>query len=155
MSKRMDKSDRKDQMLRLITSRYATAESRDDFKAASLAGEACVSVVWFYRLVGKEFRKLRGSLPGGRGTSETLISKLRKEVKELRAKVRELREEYKASIKGKVSEAIRMIELLDKENRFLRERVADLEKRLNEEKLIVSIGDEGLVASQQQGVNVL
>lgn len=154
MTKRMGKSNRKVQLLQLMTSRHATAESRDDFKAASLAGEACVSIVWFYRLVGKKFRRLRSSLPGGRGTSETLISKLRKEIKELRAKVKELREEYKASIKGKISEAIRMIELLDKENRFLRERVADLEKRLNEEKLIISVGDEDLVVSQQQGINV-
>jgi chromosome segregation ATPase len=137
-----------------MTSRYATAEGQNDFNAASLASEACISVVWFYSMVGKEFRKLRRNLPGGRGSSETFISKLRKEISELQAQVRELREKYEASIKGKVSEAVRMIELLDKENRVLRERVADLEKRLNDEKLIVSIGDEDLIDSQQTGLNV-
>lgn len=144
MSERMIRSDRKDHLLRLITSRHAAAESRDDFKAVSLAGESCVSVVWFYRLVGKEFRKLRASLPLGKGRGEMTVAKLRKEIKDLREQVREWREKYKAGIKGKVTEAIRMIELLDKENRFLRERVVQLEKRLNAEKLIISAGDEDL-----------
>lgn len=137
MRVRMGKEERRDQLLHLLSTRYARARSQADFTAASLACEVNISVVWFYKLVGKQFRKLRGQLPGPVPSDETLIASLRKEIAELRARMRKLKDKYELSIKEKLAGAIRHIELLDKENRMLRETVAVLEKRLAENKLVI------------------
>jgi hypothetical protein len=137
MRERMSKADRRDQLSQVMLTRYGKAQSQADFTAASLAQEAGVSEVWFYVLVGKQFRKLKSNLPGPVTSSETLVAKLRKEVAELRNQLRELKAKYEVSIKEKLAEAIRLIELLDKENRILREKVAALEKRLIDDKLVI------------------
>jgi hypothetical protein len=137
MRERMDKEDRKDQLSRIMLSRYAEAQSQADFTAASLAHDAGVSAVWFYTLVGKQFRKLRAQLPGPILPEETLIAKLRKEIVELHTQLRKLKEKYEVSIKERLAEAIRHIELLDKENRMLRERLKSFEDRLSENKLVI------------------
>jgi regulator of replication initiation timing len=94
--------------------------------------------VWFYKLVGDQFIKLRAGLPGPITSGGTLVTKLRKEVADLRAQLRDLRAKYEASIKEKLAAAIRHIEFLDEENRMLREEVAHLRKRLNESKVVIT-----------------
>jgi len=137
MGLRMTKEDRRDQLLAIIQAKFRIAHTRDDFKADAIAEEAGVSVVWLYELVGEEYIRLRDKLPGG-PSREGLVAGLRREIRELRRKLRELKEGYKTSLRQKLDEAIRHIELLDGENRMLRERVADLEKRLNEGKIVIT-----------------
>ena len=138
MRRRMSKEDRRNQLMHIMRTRHAEAQSQADFIAETLAGEGGVSAVWFYSLVGKQFRKLRAELLGSIPSDETLIAKLRKEIAELHAQLRKLKDKYEVSIKEKLAKAIRHIELLDKENRMLREQVADLEKRLSNYNLVVA-----------------
>jgi hypothetical protein len=134
---RLTRADRVDQLLLILQDRYSEAQSQGDFTARSLSREAGVSVVWFYALVGRQFKVLRSNLKGPILSDESLVNKLRREVERLRNKSKELKAKYEASLKEKLFEAIRHIELLDGENRLLRERVARLEKRLDDCKLIV------------------
>lgn len=137
MSARPGKEDTKDHLSSILQRRFAHAQHQKDFTAASLATEGGVSVVWFYELVGDEFIKLRARLPGPIVSRNTLVTKLRKRVAGLRTQLRELKAKYEASIKEKLAAAIRHIESLDAENRMLRERVAYLEKRLGEGKVVI------------------
>lgn len=143
MSERLGKAERKDRLTSLLRDRHARAKDQKDFTAASLASEAGVSPVWFYKLVGDRFIELRATLPGPIISGETLVAKLRKEVRRLRSRVRELKAKYEASIKEKLAGAISHIELLETENRMLRERVAYLEKCLIIDKVDISSGSEG------------
>lgn len=136
---RMSRADRTDLALRVMQDKYAGAATQSDFTAEILAPAAGISVVWFYILVGKEYRRLRGELPGRIPPEKTLVGTLRKRVKSLEAELKELKARYKASLKDKIAEAIRHIELLDKENRVLRERVTQLEKCLNEASITIPI----------------
>jgi hypothetical protein len=137
MTERMGREDRKDYLSHIMLTKYAEARSQADFTAASIACVAGVSAVWFYKLVGKQFKKLRAQLPGPIVVDETLISKLRKEIAELHTQIIKLKEKYELNIKERLAEAIKHIELLDKENRMLRETVRVLEKRLSDEKLVI------------------
>lgn len=138
MSAQSGKEDTKDHLSSILQRRFAQAQSQKDYTAASLASEGGVSAVWFYHLVGDQFIKLRARLPGPITSSDTLVTKLRKEVARLRAQLRDLKARYESSIKEKLAAAIRHIELLDEENRMLREEVAHLRKRLNESKVVIT-----------------
>lgn len=137
MRGRMSKADRIDHLLLVIQSRYSKAQSPSEFTAPSLAREAGVSTVWFYALVGREFKALRSNLSGPARSGESLMAKLRSEVERLRKKTEELKATYEASLRGKLAGAIGHIEALDSENRMLREKVALLEKRLEESEVIL------------------
>jgi hypothetical protein len=89
-------------------------------------------VVWFYELVGEEYRKMRASLPGAPAVNDDSVISLRREIVCLRAQLRGLKAKYEEKLKAKLAKAIRQIELLDSENRMLREKVALLESRLYE-----------------------
>lgn len=129
---KVSKAKRRAQLLEVMYARHEQARKQADFCADMVAAEAGVSRVYFYLLVGKEFRDLRGRLPGKRRPSRDVIATLHREIKELRAQLFELRLRYESSIKEKIAEAIRHIELLDEENKMLRDRVAMLEQRLDE-----------------------
>jgi hypothetical protein len=136
---RMSRADRTDLALRVLQDKYAKAASQSDFTAKILAAANGISVVWFYILVGKEYRRLRGELPGRIPPEKTLVGKLRERVESLEAELKELKARYRASLTDKIAKAIRHIELLDKENRVLRERVAQLEKCLNDASITIPI----------------
>lgn len=138
MREALVKEVRRDQLLRVVQARYAKAQSQADFTAVSLAYEGGVSRTWFYELVGKQFKKLRDTLPGPISPKGSVVVRLRKEVSRLRTKLKELKLQYEMSIREKLAEAIQHIELLDKENRMLRERVANLEERLSDSKIVIS-----------------
>jgi hypothetical protein len=98
MRGRMGKAKRRDQLSHLMLTRHAKARSQADFTAASLACEAGVSTVWFYALVGKQFRELRAKLTGPIPSGETLVAKLRKEIGDLHIQLKDLKAKYRASI---------------------------------------------------------
>lgn len=142
MSARSGKTDTKGHLSIILRRRFARARSQKDFTAGSLASEGGVSAVWFYKLVGDQFLKLRARLPGPITSSDALVVKLRKEVARLRAQLRDLKAKYESSIKEKLAAAIRHIESLDEENRMLREEVAYLQKRLNESRVVITPDSE-------------
>lgn len=129
---RMSTTKRRTQLLGIMEAHHARAGTRADFSADAIAAEAGVSRVRFYVLVGQEFQQLRGRLPGGRRPGRGVIASLRRELKAAREQIKELRRRYESALKEKFAEAVRHIELLDEENRTLREQVAILERRLNE-----------------------
>ena len=135
---RMRKADRRAQLLKIMHEHHERARTQSDFCADEIAAEAGVSRVRFYVLVGEEFCKLRGRLPGKRRSSRSIIATLRREMKKLRVQIKELHQRYETALREKLAEAVRHIELLDEENRLLRDRVAALEQRLNEGTINIS-----------------
>jgi regulator of replication initiation timing len=137
MKKRMTTEKRRAQLLEIMGIRFEKARTQSDFTALSLAREADVSVVLFYRLVGGKFKELRSRLDGPLRPPETVISKLKGQVKDLRRQVREYKARLKAAALAEIAEAIRLIERLDEENRMLRSEVKMLRQRLAESEVLI------------------
>jgi AraC-like DNA-binding protein len=134
---RMTSEKRREQLLQLMGELFKKARTQSDFTAKKIAGEAGVSVVLFYRLVGADFKELRSQLSGPRRPPATVIGRLKSQLKELRRQVRELKARLKAASLAEIAEAIRFIERLDEENRMLRSEVKLLRRRLAESEVIV------------------
>jgi regulator of replication initiation timing len=137
MKERMPSDKRREQLLQVMGALFEKARTQADFTAQKIAGEADISAVLFYRLVGERFKELRSQLDGPRRPKETVIGKLKGQVKELRAQVRELKARLKAAALGEIAEAIRLIEGLDEENRMLRSEVRMLRRRLAEGGVVI------------------
>lgn len=134
---RMPSEKRREQLLQLMQELFKKARTQSDFTAKKIAGEAGVSVVLLYRLVGGDFKELRSQLEGARRPPATVIGKLKTQIKELRRQVRELKAKLKAAALAEIAEAIRLIERLDEENRMLRSEVKMLRRRLAESEAII------------------
>jgi regulator of replication initiation timing len=115
---------------------FSDVTRQEEFTAKKIAERAGISVVWFYHICGEEFRELRSKLEGNRKPNETVIHKLKVQIKALRKEVRELRVKLKAAAIEEISEAIRIIESLDAENRMLRAEVKMLRQRIAESEVI-------------------
>jgi hypothetical protein len=126
------RSERRDQLLRMLNLRWERADCAAEFRAQPLARESGISVVWFNELVGEEYKRMRASLPGAPTVNDDSVISLRREVGRLRDELRGLKAKYEEKLRAKLAKAIRHIELLDSENRMLREKVALLESRLHE-----------------------
>lgn len=137
MRKRMTSDKRQEQLLKIMKELFGKARTQSDFTAAKIAGEAGVSVVLFYRLVGYEFKELRSQLEGPLRPAETVISKLKGQIKGLRKQVKEFRAKLKEAALAEIAEAIRFIERLDEENRMLRSEVKMLRRRLDEGEVMI------------------
>lgn len=137
MQRRMTSEKRREQLLKVMREMFERAKSQSDFTAGKIAGAAGVSVVLFYRRVGGEFKELRSRLEGPRRPVQTVISKLKGRVRELRREVCELKTRLKAAALGEVAEAIKFIERLDEENRMLRSEVKMLRRRMAESEVII------------------
>ena len=134
---RMTSEKRREQLLHFMQEVFKKARTQSDFTAKKIAGEAGVSVVLFYRLVGVDFKELRSQLDGPRRPHVTVIGKLKTQLKALRRQVRELKAKLKAATLAEIAEAIRLIERLDEENRMLRSEVKMLRRRLAESEVII------------------
>lgn len=128
MRERMSAEKRREHLLRIMKAVFAEARTQSDFTAQKVAHAGGVSVVLLYRSVGKELKGLRGQLQGPRPDDTTLLNKMKGRIKELRRRVRELEDKLKA----KVAEVVRVIELIDGENRMLRSELMLLRQRLAE-----------------------
>jgi predicted transcriptional regulator len=137
MTVRMKADERRNELLRIMREEYAGAKNQMEFTAAKVAGKAGVSVVWFYRKVGPEFQELRAQLEGPRRPKGTVISKLKGQIASLKKEVRELKASLKVAVLEQIAEAVRMIEMLDAENRMLRGEVKMLRQRLNESEIVI------------------
>jgi regulator of replication initiation timing len=133
MRERMSAEKRREQLLRVMKAVFADATTQTDFTAQKVARAGDVSVVLLYRSVGKEFKELRAQLDGPRPDDTSLLNKLKRQVKELRRRVRALEDKLRA----KVAEVVRVMELLDEENRMLRADSKLLRQRLAESEVAV------------------
>jgi FtsZ-binding cell division protein ZapB len=129
----MRRVERRAQLLRLLCERRELAGCTAEFRASQLAREVGISAVWFYVLVGEEFKRLRTELANGPSSEEDSVEGLRREVGQLRAQLRREKKKYADRLRSKLAAAIGHIELLDRENRMLREKIVALEGRLSEE----------------------
>lgn len=128
----MSRSERRDHLLSLLRLRRERAGCAAEFRAEPLAREVGISVVWFYALVGEEFKRLRSDLPGRPAGDEDSVKGLRGEVRQLRAQLRGVKATYAERLRAKLGRAVQHIELLDRENRMLRDTIVALKRRLNE-----------------------
>jgi regulator of replication initiation timing len=133
----MPSEKRREQLLQIMGAMFEKARTQADFTAQKIAGEASVSAVLFYRLVGERFKELRSQLEGPRRPEGTVIARLKGQVKELRRQVRELKLRLKGAALAEIAEAIMVIEGLDEENRMLRSEVKMLRRRLAEGDVVI------------------
>jgi regulator of replication initiation timing len=133
----MSSDKRREQLLLIMGVMFRKARTQADFTAQKIVGEAGVSAVLFYRLVGERFKELRSQLEGPRRPEGTVIAKLKGQVRELRRQVRELKARLKGAALAEIAEAIRVIEGLDEENRMLRSEVKMLRRRLTEGDVVI------------------
>lgn len=132
MTQRLSTQERKHQLLDLLHTVFAEAQTQRDFAAAQLARQAGISGVLFYRLVGPEYQALKCQLPGLRQAPETELSTLRKEVVQLREALQEVHTQLRQQSAEDYHEALRLIEQLEQENLALRGEVQLLQQRLME-----------------------
>lgn len=151
MRKRMTSDKRREQLLKVMKELFGKARTQRDFTAAKITGEAGVSVVRFYRLVGGEFKELRSQLDGPLRPAETVIGKLKGQIKDLRKQVRELRARLKEAALAEIAQAIRFIERLDEENRMLRSEVKMLRRRLDEGEVMIILPPPAGYRIKRQG----
>ncbi|MDQ3802759.1 MAG: hypothetical protein M3416_02760 [Acidobacteriota bacterium] len=133
----MGRADRHAHLLSVMREVRAGASRQTEFTAKVVADRASVSVVTLYKVAGKEFKEMRSGLEGGRRAPDGELAELRRENEELRRENRELKEGRRETNLGELAGAIEMIEMLDEDNRMLRDRVALLERRLAESEEIV------------------
>lgn len=133
----MSADRRREHLLSVVKDLYGKAKVKSDLTAELVAEAAGVSAVWVYKRVGDELRELRATLPAGCRPAGDADAEPRSKV-ELRARLKQLKASYEAVIGGDIAGAIRHIELLDEENRMLRERVRVLEKRLSEYTVVIT-----------------
>jgi regulator of replication initiation timing len=137
MKQRMGAEERKMQLLKIMRDLYSKSHKQADLTAEIIAKESGVTSVWVYRLIGKELKELRCSLPGSQRFTKTIIKDLRSKITELEKQLSEMRTKYEEIVEGDIAGAIHHIEMLDEENRALRGRVALLEKRLAESEIVI------------------
>ena len=137
MTQRMSETERRELVLKIMHEMHKSAKNQGDFTAKKVARKAGISVVWLYHLVSKEFRELRAQLEGPRRPEETVINRLMAQVRALKKEVRELKAKFKAAALAEIAEAVRIIELLDAENRMLRAEIKMLRQRIADSEVII------------------
>lgn len=149
--RRMSRTERRDQLLRIMHSQYRKAKDRSDFNAETISDEAGVSEVLVYRLIGEEFKSLRSQLKKPSSTSKKGAARLRRENNGLRRQAVALEDKYKVNNDKDYAEAIRHIEAQDEEIRMLRGRVRLLEERLQEKMVVIEIPSSEIEQRRTEG----
>src|SRR6266487_4926732 len=129
----MKADERRTKLLEIMHGLHQKAQSQADFRAPQIAESARISTVWFYKLVRPEFQALRAQLPGPRLTHDEELSRLRREVADLHQKLQEAQHKLRTTAVEELDEAILLLERYEKENNHLRQQVALLKKRLDDE----------------------
>jgi hypothetical protein len=154
--KRLSRALRREQLLGIMRELFAGASTPAEFTAGAIADAAGVSSVLVYRVIGVEFRELRGSLEGIRRAPGT-EAKLRREIETLRRENRELKSSRKIAEGKEIAAAHELIEEQDEEIRRLCGRVELLEQRLKERETVVieiPIGESKKGVGQRKPNNV-
>jgi hypothetical protein len=125
-------SDRHAHLLSVMREMRAGARRQTEFTARAVAEKASVSPATLYDVAGEEFKEMRSKLEGGCHPPDGELAALRRENEELRRENRELKEDRRVTNLEELAGAIEMIEMLDEDNRILRDRVELLERRLAE-----------------------
>jgi hypothetical protein len=132
MKQRMKADERREEVLKIMREAHADPGGREGFTAKKLAKKSGISVVWFHHLVGAEFKAIKSGMEGNRPPPEVVIEELEGEITALRGEIRDVKAKLKVQALGEATEMIRMIELLDAENRILRGVVRELQQRVRE-----------------------
>jgi hypothetical protein len=134
---RKKKAERRKQLLEIMRDLYSPSLTQADFTVDKIAEEAKVSSVIVYRLIGPEFKELRGQLPGPRRAPSSVNAELRRDLEGLREEIRKIKVERKSDIEDAIAGINEIVEELDEENRRLRSRCDLLEQRLQEKGFVV------------------
>ena len=130
--RRMRKSARRKQLLGIMRRLYASATTQADFTVPLIAARAKVSCVWVYRMIGTEFKELRGKLLGPRRSPSSVEQRLRAENRTLRIENRSFRAQRRAEEAVEMKEAILLSEEMESQIIRLQSRVKRLERRPSE-----------------------
>lgn len=134
---RMKSGERRERLLKIMEGLHSRARTQADFTAQMVAEVEGVSATLVYRLVGEEFKELRGRLPGRRRSPSSVNAELRLENERLRERIRQLEAERESEIRSAIAGANEIFERLDEDNRRWRGRCEMLEKRLKEKGFVV------------------
>lgn len=134
---RKKKAERHQQLLKIMQDLYSSSRTQADFTVDKIAEEAEVSSVIVYRLIGPEFKELRGLLPGSRRSPSSVNAELRRELESAREEISKLKAERKSDIEDAIAGINEVVEELDGENRRLRSRCDLLEQRVQEKGFVV------------------
>jgi hypothetical protein len=133
----MKSGERRERLLKIMGDLHSRARTQADFTAEMVAEIEGISTVLVYRLVGPEFKELRGQLPGPRRSPSTAYAELKLENERLKARVRELEAERAITVQTAIAGAHEVFERLDEDIRRWRSRCEMLERRLQEKAFIV------------------
>ena len=111
---------------------FAQAQNKSEFTATIIAEKCGVTKIRIHQLVNVEYKKLRSTLKGKAKSPPSHELKLKRENADIKANLRHLKSQHKQEIQTELSEAIKLIELLDSDNRKLLEHVRILELKLAE-----------------------
>jgi hypothetical protein len=135
----MKTADRIKQLTIIMRELHAQAKVQADFTAEMIAKRGKVSVVRFYRLIGSEFKELRGQLPGPRRSPSTVEAELRDEIVKLQKQIRSLKAEREKDIQDAITGLVEILESMDAENRDLRAENELLKSRSKEGVVVVRL----------------
>lgn len=134
---RKKKAERRAQLLKIMKDLYSPSLTQADFTVDKIAEKAEISSVIVYRLIGPEFKEMRGQLPGPRRSPSSVNAELRRELESARKEIRKIKAERKSDIEDAIAGINEVVEELDEENRRLRSRCDLLEQRLQEKGFVV------------------
>lgn len=137
MMQRMNNTERCKQLRHIMLEHYKRARKQDEFIASAIAEKAEVSVVWFYRKLGDEFKELRGQLPGRRRSPSSVIRELKQEVGELSNENRELKSRHESKYETALINAYKLIEEQDEVIRILTSRLEMAEHQMKDGPFVV------------------
>lgn len=137
MPQRMKAEERREQLLALMTHLQQQAQTQGDFTAELVAKAAGISTVLLYRYAGAECQAIALAMLGIHRVRDEVMSDLRRENGVLQQQLQEAKAQLRATALSELDEAIRMIELLEEENLYLRGEVKRLRKQLEEKTHVV------------------
>lgn len=134
--------ERTRQLSNIMHEIYAQAKVQADFTAEMIAERGQVSAVRVYRLIGSEFKELRGKLPGPRRSPSTVEAELRAEIVKLKEQIKSLKAERERDIQDAIAGLVEILESMDAENRALRAENELLKSRSQEGVVVVRLPTE-------------
>jgi hypothetical protein len=154
MGIRMNKDERRSQLLEIMGKMHEKAKTPCEFTAELIAVQAEVSAGRVYQLVGEEYERLRSQLEGPRRTPKAEECKHCQENVELRRQLSELRAQYETDIQLSFAGAIRHIEALDGEARKWRSRAEMHERRLKRAGLLIEVPLDAMYIPSEEDLDV-
>ncbi len=136
-------NEKKAQLLAVMRAHRERATCVNEFTRIAIAQEAGVTPQYVSMLIGPEYHAAAEGLTGKRKASETLLRRALEENKRLRRELENARHRLEDLNRNSIDEALRLIDQLDEDNRYLRGRVRILEQRLREREIAMPTSGPG------------